>query len=116
MDHLEGGPDLRVLDLHQPARRDAAAAQVGEAAAEAGRVAVAFDHPLHAPRAHVAAEILVRLGGGRLGAGDEDETPLPAVFGVLLEDRVRRRPGAGEEVEDEVVRAGGLVDELSNQP
>ena len=112
VDHLEGRPDLRVLDLHEPPRREAAGAQVGEAAAEAGRVAVAFDDALDAPRAHVAAEVFVRLGGGGLGAGDEDETPPPAVCRVQLEDRVRRGAGAGEEVEDQVVRRRHQTDQI----
>jgi len=61
VDHLEGGPDLGMLNVEQPAGGDAAAAQIGEVAAQGGHVAKAFDLPPEAfsPPPKVTSSVMV---------------------------------------------------------
>jgi hypothetical protein len=46
------------------------------------------------------ASIHVRLVGGGLGVGDENDPPVAAVLGLELVHDVCHRSGTGEEVED----------------
>ncbi len=57
-----------MFDVQHLPRWDAAAAQVGEVTAQTRRIPIAFDHPPHALRAHIAAQVLLRLRRRRLRA------------------------------------------------
>ncbi len=116
MTKLHHRPQRRVAGLVQHVvPGDAAGAEIGEVAGERVGLRLACDRLPQSRRAHVTAEILLRLGLRRLGAGHENETAAGIVLGIQRENGVPGGAGACEEVEHDVAFAGGGADEVADQ-
>ena len=103
------------LELAPPKRGlwYAPGAKVCEITAHCRRIPIPTNHISNSFGAYVAADVLVRLVPSRLRTGDEDEAPTSCLtFRIIrFQNGLRGRPRAGEEIKDEIVGSGGLLNQ-----